>query len=188
MRWPDIPSEQLRPWALIIVLSVSVGVAVPTGLTLLSGSPSVGSVAAWTLSAPSPTPTLVTVPTPTSKPKASPTPKATPKATPDTVRPTIRSRTPASGAVNVPQGATIQVVFSEPVRNVSTTTVQLVNVAGGWSVRASVGYVSSTRTLRIAPALLMYPNTTYRVEIGAGISDTAGNRLVPVSWTFKTAP
>lgn len=189
MRWPDIPEEQLRPWALIIALSVAVGAAVPTGLTLLSGSPSSGPAIAWTSSAPSPTPTLVPLPTPKPTPTPTPTPSRTPKPTPtpDTVRPTITRRSPAPGAVNVPRSASIQVAFSEPVKNASASTVRLVNATGGWSVLATMRYVSSTRTLVLVPDLLMYPNTPYRVEIGPGISDNAANLLVPVIWRFQTA-
>ncbi len=82
-------------------------------------------------------------------------------------------------------GSTIRIVFSEPVRNVSGSTIQLTNVQGGWVVHSTVRYDAATRTATLNPDLRMYPNTEYRVSILAGITDRAGNRLTPKSWTFR---
>ena len=205
----NAPPERRDAW-LVVALCLAIGIAVPIGMALLSGAPPIGSTTPAgavpsptpssqavvpsrpdATSAPTATPRPTSKPTakPTPKPTAKPTPKPTPRSTPrpDTRRPTISGRTPAPNAANVPGNTTIRVVFSEPVRNVSASTVQLVNVAGGWPVRATVQYVSSTRSLTLIPVQSMYPNTVYRVEIGSGISDLARNPLAPVSWTFRTA-
>jgi hypothetical protein len=97
------------------------------------------------------------------------------------------SRSPASGATGVSRGTAVRITFSENVRGVSATTLQLYNVAGGWSVNTVVSYLPGSRTAVLDPVLRMYPSTAYRVVVGHGIADAAGNRLVPVSWQFTTA-
>lgn len=98
----------------------------------------------------------------------------------------ITLRVPAAASARVSRGTSIKVRFSAPVRNVSGDTVRLINAAGGWLVRATVRYDRSTRTIILNPVLLMYRNTSYRVEIGPGITDQAGHRLAPASWTFRS--
>ena len=185
MRRPWIVAPNRRSeWLRTAVFGIAIGIVVPLGITLVTGTP-------------------FTRPTPTEAPPASAAPEfaspiqgegpATPSATPapgrtpDSKRPTIRNSTPSPNAAGVPQSTTVRVTFSEQVHNVSASTVRLINVAGGWTVRATVRYVDATRALALDPARPMYPNTVYRVEIGSGISDLAGNLLVPVSWTFRTA-
>jgi hypothetical protein len=96
------------------------------------------------------------------------------------------ARSPASGATGVSRGTTVRITFSESVRGVSASTVQLYNVAGGWSVNVRVSYLPGSRTAVLDPVLGMYPSTAYRVVVGPGIADVAGNRLAPVSWQFRT--
>ena len=142
---------------------------------------------------PTPKPTAKATPKPTPKPTAKPTPKPTAKPTPkptakptaDTRRPTITGRAPGTNALNVPGTSTISILFSEPVQNVSDATIQLVNVQGGWFVRSTVLYDAAKLTATLTPDLGMYPNTEYRVTILPGITDRAGNRLAPTSWTFR---
>lgn len=133
----------------------------------------------------SPTPTPTPSPTPTATPTPTPTPSPTPKPTPDKQRATITSRTPGAAATNVRGDQTIRIRFSEPVRSVSGDTIQLVNVSGSWLVRSTVKYDAATRTATLDPTLKMFASTTYRVSISSGITDRAGNRLAPTSWTFR---
>jgi hypothetical protein len=56
---------------------------------------------------------------------------------------------------------------------------------GGWLVHSTVRYDATKRTATLTPDLRMYPNTSYRLTILPGITDRAGNRLPPTSWTFR---
>jgi hypothetical protein len=128
----------------------------------------------------------VSKPEPNATPTLQPTPKPTPKPTPDRRRPTVASRTPGPNAVSVSGKSAIRILFSEPVRSVSGATIQLTNALGGWLVRSTVRYDAGRETAILTPELWMYPNTEYRVTILRGITDRAGNRLAPTSWTFRT--
>ncbi len=183
---------------LIAIAFTAIGIAVPVGIAMWSGAPLFGWTTVSEPAGPSRAPTGPGLaqspgaaggpggpsanPTPTVKP----TPKPTPKPTADTKRPTISGRTPGRNAVNVATSSTVRVVFSEPVRNVSASTIRLVNVGGGWAVHATVRYDGATRTATLTPNLRMYDNTQYRVEILPGITDLARNRLASTSWTFRT--
>ena len=203
-----VPLRSRRFWTLatIVHFSIVVGVLVPVGMAVLSGRPlfdtrpavpvestssrpsasvvapppAVGGLETGSVSKPDPNATPTLQPTPT------PTPKPTPKPTPDRRRPTVASRTLGSNAVSVSGKSAIRILFSEPVRNVSGATIQLTNARGGWLVRSTVRYDAARRIATVVPDLWMYPNTEYRVTILPGITDRAGNRLAPTSWTFRT--
>ncbi|MGZ8514655.1 MAG: Ig-like domain-containing protein [Candidatus Limnocylindrales bacterium] len=201
-------------WSLVLVvlatvvqLGVLLGVAVPVGKTVLSGTllsaatdlPSATETTpAGHSFAPSSGPVVTPLPVaegvasgsvptsrPTPTPTPTPTPKPTPRPTPDTQHPTITARTPGRNAVNILGNSTIRIVFSEPVRNVSDATIQLTNVRGGWLVHGKVRYDAAKRTATLTPDRRMYPNTEYRVTILPGVIDRAGNRLAPTSWSFR---
>jgi Bacterial Ig-like domain len=190
LSWPRILLQPGERWQQILAVGTDVGEVpleavlertdapgVPYRRVSIAKQPSglpIGSL-------PPPQPT----PLPTPQPTPKPTPRPTPRPTPDTRRPTISARTPGPNAVNVPGDSTIQIHFSEPVRNVSGATIQLINEQGGWIVNATVGYDVLRRTAILTPNLRMFPNTDYRVEVLSGITDRAGNRLVPTSWTFR---
>jgi subtilisin family serine protease len=114
------------------------------------------------------------------------TPPPPPPPPPDTTAPRIRSRTPGSGVTGVSRRAVVSVVFSETVRGVSTRTLWLVNTRTGLRVRVSVTYSATRRTATIKPATTMAGYTRYRVVVGRGITDRAGNRLATTSWLFRT--
>jgi hypothetical protein len=82
--------------------------------------------------------------------------------------------------------AVVSVVFSEAVKGVSTQTLWLVNTRTGARVRATVAYASSKRTATIRSQTTMAGLTRFRVVIGRGITDAAGNRLATQSWLFAT--
>jgi subtilisin family serine protease len=115
-------------------------------------------------------------------PSAGP-PPATPR---DATAPKVRSRTPGASASGVNRRAVVSVVFSEAVKGVSTRTLWLVNTRTGARLRATVAYASSRRTATIRSQTTMAGLTRYRVVIGRGITDAAGNRLATQSWLFTT--
>jgi serine protease len=136
--------------------------------------------AALTMSVP---PAAGSAPTPTpTPPSASPPPPAPPDAT----APRIRSRSPGASAIGVSRRAAVSVVFSEAVKGASARSLWLVNTRTGVRIRATVSYASTRRTATIRPLTTLAGSTRYRVVIGRGITDAAGNRLATQSWLFRT--
>ena len=121
--------------------------------------------------------------TPMSPPTVS-TPCSTSVSTSDDVPPTVASTYPINGAVNVPDTATVRIVFSEPI-NTSTFNTSTV----------SVSPVDTYTPTCIAPDTCIIthtpfpPGTTITVTLSSGITDTAGNSLTPAPYTlsFSTA-
>ncbi len=180
--------ELRRTLGVILALAVTVGVVVPVGLSLVAGYPLFASsptTSAASTGVPSASPIEPTAsPIATTDPTARPT--SSPTAAPDKTAPVVSAHTPKAGATNIAATSAITITFSEPVARVSGTTILLVNVAGGWNVRATVSYNAATMTATLRPALYMYPRTAYEVQLTNGIRDLAGNALKPTSWTFKT--
>ena len=107
---------------------------------------------------------------------------------PDTVGPAASMRSPAPGATDVADTATVSARFDEPVLGVSAASVRLEQA--GAPVLGTVTYTESTRTARLSPDVPLAPSTAYTVTLTAAITDAAGNPLAgaPVTWTFTTAP
>jgi FtsP/CotA-like multicopper oxidase with cupredoxin domain len=103
----------------------------------------------------------------------------------DRRRPRVIRRTPRPGARRVPRGANVRVWLDEPVTRVSRRTVRLRRV-GGRRVRARVSYNPRTQRIVVDPRRRLARNARYRVRLTRGLRDSAGNRLRPVVWTFKT--
>jgi len=102
-------------------------------------------------------------------------------ATLDTRPPTIVSRTPAPGAVNVATSTVVTVTFSEPIEpsSVTSTSFAIAGVAGAVSVTGS--------TATLTPSAPLSANTSYTVTVSTGVTDLAGNALAaPDPWTFRT--
>ncbi|SDY68853.1 Animal haem peroxidase [Micromonospora pattaloongensis] len=100
--------------------------------------------------------------------------------------PTLTSRTPAVGATNVSRVVNITAVFSENVTGVTGTSVRLQRVSDGAFITAAVRYDASTRTVTLDPTATLGARTQYRVVMTETIRDTAGNPILPTSWTFTT--
>ena len=97
----------------------------------------------------------------------------------DTVHPRVVRARPGPGADDVRLGRNVRATFSEAVRpgTLTRANVQLVNTETGDAVRARRSYNSTTRTVVINPRRDLAANTRYRVVIGTGVKDVAGNRL-----------
>jgi hypothetical protein len=138
--------------------------------------------------APTPTPTPSPMPTP------SPRPAPVPPLTPDTIlpsvdvtAPSIISRGPGRGATRIDRDRSVRIRFSEPIRGISATTLRLVDLRTGRTVRVRTRrYDVASRTVTLDPYYRLAARTTYRVVIRAGIRDAAGNRLPAQTWTFRT--
>jgi type VII secretion-associated serine protease mycosin len=104
----------------------------------------------------------------------------------DTVAPTVTSRLPGSGSVNTSRFPTVVAGFSEPVANVTSTTLRLRDTTTGSLVPASVSYDATRREGRLAAVGKLSAERRYQVEVTSGIRDQAGNALTPASWSFTT--
>ena len=107
----------------------------------------------------------------------------TPRA--DFVAPTVTARTPAPGARSVSQTGNLTATFSEPVTGVSAT--QFVLRFGTTVIPAAVSYDATTRVATLNPTETLIADRTYTAAV-SGVLDTAGNTMVPISWSFLTGP
>jgi len=102
----------------------------------------------------------------------------------DKVPPTLVASDPANGAAGVSVAKVITATFSEAMKATSFTPTP-VTIDNG--VTVTLSYTAATNTLTIAPTERLACNTTYRVAIGAGATDLAGNGLVqPATFSFTT--
>ena len=100
---------------------------------------------------------------------------------PDITKPTVTSRTPASGATGVATGTTVTGVFSEAV---SQAAFVMRNPANG-VVPSTSSYNATTRTITLTPSAALSPSTSYTATL-SGAQDAAGNIMDPVTWSFTT--
>ncbi len=103
--------------------------------------------------------------------------------TPDTTPPTVTGSAPAANATGISTSTNVAATFSEPVTGVSAGTFTLAGPSG--PVAAVVALNGNTATL--TPTSPLQPGALYTANLLAGIADTAGNPLAPLSWSFTTA-
>jgi hypothetical protein len=104
----------------------------------------------------------------------------------DYTPPTVRKRSPKPGA-KVSTKASVTITFSEPLQNVTKSTVQLVGPgAKKVSVTLTIDPVKNRVTLK--PKRRLIPRRRYRVKIGSTVVDEGDNRLASTdrSWRFST--
>lgn len=99
----------------------------------------------------------------------------------DVAPPTVTSQSPAPATNGVATVADIDVTFSEAVQP-ATISFQLKDPFGS-IVPAELSYDASTRRARLNPTTDLLPLTTYTATL-QGATDTAGNEMAPVTWTF----
>lgn len=105
----------------------------------------------------------------------------------DTVAPTVTGRSPAVNATRVGLAANTTATFSEAVTGLSTTSFVLRNPAGT-VVPAAVTYNATSRVATLNPSANLAADTRYTASLTNAVTDAAGNRLAPLSWTFLTGP
>ena len=103
---------------------------------------------------------------------------------PDVTPPSVTSRSPGVAATGVGVGATVIVDFSEAVNGVSNATLTLAE--GVTPVAGTVSYSTTPSRATLTPVAQLAANTTYTVNLTAGITDLAANPLSPVTWMFTT--
>jgi hypothetical protein len=104
--------------------------------------------------------------------------------------PTLASRSPAHGAVNVGRTANVAAAFSEPVQGVSTASFLVRNARTGAVVPAVVSRsASNPRAWVLNPSVTLPAGTPFNVTVIGGptaIRDLAGNPLTTSTWRFTT--
>ena len=104
----------------------------------------------------------------------------------DLTAPTVTVRQPEAGAEGVARGSNVAATFSETVVGVDSGSMTLRRVSDGAVVDAEVS-MSNARRAVLNPVAALDSQTEYEVSLTAGITDEAGNPLVPTSWRFTTA-
>jgi uncharacterized repeat protein (TIGR01451 family) len=103
---------------------------------------------------------------------------------PDVVSPVVVGVSPGVGEVGVSVGSVVSVVFDEDLSGAIDWSSSF--VVNGGAVEGGVAYDGGSRTASFVPAVDLQFDTEYAVSLSDGITDVAGNPLVPVSWSFTT--
>ena len=106
-------------------------------------------------------------------------------------RPTVIAQSPAPNATAVIRTGNITATFNE---NMNAATVIGANVtlrlgtgANGTLIGRAVTYNAANRVVTIDPTVAtLAANTIYTVRLLAGLTDSVGNQITPVSWSFQT--
>lgn len=107
----------------------------------------------------------------------------------DTFRPSVVSTSPPmldfTSVTNVPLDAKVIVQFSEPMNPLTMTSnnVQLTQVSSSGSslvVQGTLAVSSDLRSVTFTPAQRLIPNGTHTLTLSAGLTDLAGNPLLPL--------
>jgi len=106
--------------------------------------------------------------------------------TTDATAPTVVGRSPASGATAVARSVIPAARFSEGVKGVSTTSVQLRDTVTGLYVAATVRYDAAQHRAALDPTPTLAAGRTYLVILRSSIRDLAGNPLTTTTWSFTT--
>jgi subtilisin family serine protease len=105
----------------------------------------------------------------------------------DHTPPVIVGRSPRGGSTGIDRDQTLRIRVNERVKGIAATTVRLVNLATGRTVRLrTLRFDSATKTVILDPYYRMSSRTRYRVVIRSGVHDIAGNPLMTQTWTFRT--
>ena len=104
----------------------------------------------------------------------------------NTSAPSVDSRTPAAGAVDVLLDANVTATFSEAVTGVTGArfTLRQGTAADGVQVPATVTFNAATLTATLNPTGTLTNGFVYTARLLPGITDLAGAALAPVTWSF----
>ncbi|MFL6072113.1 MAG: DUF4082 domain-containing protein [Mycobacteriales bacterium] len=101
----------------------------------------------------------------------------------DTTAPVVVARTPGPDTGGILTGSTVTSRFSEPV--VASSVSVTVSNAANAAVPGTVSYDATTNAAQFTPTAPLSYNTDYKVTV-SGASDSAGNVMAPLTWTFTT--
>jgi hypothetical protein len=115
----------------------------------------------------------------------------------DTVKPRVSKIKPLKGATGVKVGVNVRAFFSEAMAagTMTKANVKLVKAGTSKAIKATISYDVAKRKVTINPKKNLKQGTTYKVTIGTGVKDLAGNNLdqkpnksgnQPMKWKFTT--
>ncbi|MGH2358095.1 MAG: S8 family serine peptidase, partial [Candidatus Limnocylindria bacterium] len=104
----------------------------------------------------------------------------------DNVAPLVTARQPAPGSTGVMRFTTSVATFDEPVTAASPSTVALRDTSTGALAPITVTTVAGGTQVQVRPTVQLAAERRYRVELGGGVHDPAGNPLAATSWEFTT--
>lgn len=102
----------------------------------------------------------------------------------DITHPTVTAKAPTSSASHT---GNFTVTFSEAVTGVSTSTFKMKIAGTTTAVAGTVTTGGGGTTATFNPSSTLIPGESYTLSLTNGITDIAGNTLVPFSWTVRTA-
>ncbi len=105
---------------------------------------------------------------------------------PAAANPRVLRFSPVPGRTGVSRNVTVKIVFSEVVRNVTTTTLRLVDLTTGKTVPATVRAADPYGAWLIDPVDPLPATHSFRVKPSSAITDTKGHALRVSTATFKT--
>jgi spore germination protein YaaH len=105
----------------------------------------------------------------------------------DATAPKVISLEPAAGTTMLPASTRPAVLFSEPVANLTSSTVTLLDASGD-SIASTLRYTSSTRMLSVTPLTPLPTGSSVTLRLSSAVVDAAGNHLAAASWSFGIAP
>jgi hypothetical protein len=100
----------------------------------------------------------------------------------DATRPRVVKRSPVRTATRT---ANFVARFSEPVRNVSRTTMKLFVEGRKSPLMASVRISRDRRTATLNPSANLKPGKRYTLRLSSGIRDGAGLTLKATGWSAR---
>jgi hypothetical protein len=115
----------------------------------------------------------------------------------DEKAPRVAAMAPSPGAARVSRRVRVRVTFSEPVRasTLGPATIRLTSQDSPRRVPGRLRYDADRARVVFTPRAPLRGGTTYRVRVGNGVRDLAGNRLdqdggargdQPATWQFRT--
>jgi hypothetical protein len=100
----------------------------------------------------------------------------------DTLVPHVRATNPMNTDTNIAVTSNVIVTFDEAVMNVDTTSFQL----NGGAIAGTVTMSANNKTATFDPTADLPAATMITVTLGAAITDTSSNPLVPFMFVFTT--
>ena len=99
--------------------------------------------------------------------------------------PTAPTATLTTSPTDLPRSSTLRLTFSEPVHGVDADTIRLLGT-GDDVLPAEVTMDVKTREVTVRPSAPLALSSRYRLELGAGITDAAGNAAAATTWQLAS--
>jgi len=106
---------------------------------------------------------------------------------PQSPQPVLQSISPAKGSSGVPRNAVITARFSQPIDPVTLHSANFNLKRGGYGISGTLTLSEDGRVVTFTPAILLSPNSVFRVYISSNIRSTEGKNLLNYVYsTFST--